>query len=196
MAFKLLMDIYNSVVINHEGKRLILEIVTSAVSIPTGARVLTSQHGLMSWLLTAIQNFNQNDSNLVSTTIILIKKLYQALESDENSLQYNKFGLLFSLVTMINSFDKIRLSKVDILNFVDILYTLYNKEPKLISRDNLETLINTSAKFVDSHICKYYLNFGNKYVEPPKKTIDSIEDQTVYYLKLLTIRWLQCSNMN
>lgn len=196
MAFKFLMDIYNSVVINHEGKRLILEIVTSAVSIPTGARVLTSQHGLMSWLLTAIQNFNQNDSNLVSTTIILIKKLYQALESDENSLQYNKFGLLFSLVTIINSFDKIRLSKVDILNFVDILYTLYNKEPKLISRDNLETLIKTSAKFVDSHICKYYLNFGNKYVEPPKKTNDSIEDQTVYYLKLLTIRWLQCSNMN
>lgn len=188
VAFKLIMDMFTSVVINHEGRKLILEILTAAVTIPSGARILTGDYGLLSWLIIVIRNFNQQDGDLIATTVNLIHKLYLSLDSAYFKYTFN---IILCLISLIDCFKVVKFDIKDLCKFVNVLYFVYNANPKMLTRSNLDDLLDISSKFIDCRICKYYLQCGVDFVERPQIQNADESEESLYYLKLLTVKWIE-----
>lgn len=189
VAFKLLMDLYNSVLIDYEAQRIILEILPAAVNIPIGARTLVSGYSLISWLNTVLSRLTPSDTEHLRVIIQVVNNLISAYEDDH--LKYIQFSVLLLLLSVMDLLKTARVILEDLVIYVKLLYKLYKYNPCVITRTHLSDLLNVCLRFMDCSVCNYYLNYESKFVEQPVLESNEIDSQGCYYLKLLTLKWMQ-----
>lgn len=187
------MDLYNTALIDNEGKKIILEIISSAVAIPNGARTLVSGNSLISWLHTILKRFRSSDTNLLVIFIDILNNLVSSY--NENHFKQIQFNVLLILVSLIDILQVTKLQLSNLVSYIKVLYKMYCYRPSLITKNHLTNLLNVSSKLVNCNTCTYYLEYGADFAQEPILYVDNDENQACYYLKLLTLKWIRTNKL-
>lgn len=183
------MNLYNSVLIDNEGKKIILEILAAAVSLRNGARTLVSSYNIISWLHAVLHQFSKHHTDLLAVFVRIINNLITSFEDE--LFKHLQFNILLLLVSVIDTFKSTRWDVMHLVKFIQVLYKVYEKKASVLTKEQLLSLLSMASAQFNCQVCNYYLEFGVDFVAAPVLASDDVESVGCYYLKLLTLKWIQ-----
>lgn len=175
MAFKLIMELFNSTVCDMDTKILILEILKKACDINKGARYLCNVHGLMSFLHVTVYRLTSKDNRLIPLIILLLRSL---INTKNQFFDYHIFSAI--IVHMIDHLTN-SIKENDLPIFLETLYLLFNKEKSFLNETRLSKIINLTK----SKDAEYLFYYG-------RKSLNNVfMNDTNDFIKLLTMKYFE-----
>lgn len=185
MAFKLIMELFNSSVCDLETKRLILEVFKKSCSIFSAVQLLCSSYGFLSWLYCLTRNITEENMNALLPLLIDIVLVIVRTVQYEKSLDISIIGLI--LLHIVDEFLKFITEDNVMILLLQSIDLLLDCMPHFFSQQCLESIImHTENKY-----CEYLLKHRCKYTASLEENVS--EKDVSYYLKQLTFKWIMVS---
>ncbi|XP_066992628.2 nucleolar pre-ribosomal-associated protein 1 isoform X3 [Anabrus simplex] len=164
--FKLIMDLYSSVLVDSDTKVLILQVLERALSLPSASSQLVLNHGLLPWLHHCISNLVSPVSVQLISAVINILSLIQ--KSSATAHNHLVISLLLLLLPLIPS----SLSEVDLCCYFKCI--LATQSFSSLKSYHLEALVALGKTVIGvAEDCEYLLRFGCKYTVTNRREEDS-----------------------
>lgn len=178
MAFKLILELFNSNVCETESKILILQILNKACGINKGAKYLCNVHGLASFLYHVVFHLISSEIRLIP----LIIKIMNNIIKNTNEF-FDSYIFVSILGHIIDNYCDI-IDENDLQEFLELTYLLYDKNHTVLQDERLKKMIDIT-KCCDAEYLFYYghKSLNNFFINNNSKDKD-------YYMKLLTIKYV------
>lgn len=183
MAFKLIMELYNSSICDSESKVLILEIISKACLIKKGAKYLCNIHGVLSFLFHVISHLKPaTEIRVISLTIRILCGI---IKSSNEFFDCVVFSAILGKI--MDNCDLIKAD--DVSTFTEIVYHFFLKHKAVLTKERLRKMVDLT-KCADA---EYLLSYGHYKNTNFDEFIVKNHSDNDYYIKLLIVKYFGVS---
>lgn len=180
MAFKLVMELYDSCLSDSEAKISILSFLRNATKIPYAVKLLCSGYGLLSWLGNNVVFLSDEEVTKLLPFFVDILRNVVAHKSEVDDLDY---VALFVLSHILDKFFCNITKENVLLAVLESVSLVFVECPRLLNETRLRKIIER----VGDKKCDYYLQYGSRYAPIPDETTKDVR----YYVTKLTLDYLK-----
>lgn len=185
MAFKLIMELFNSSVCDIETKCLILEVFKKSCLIYSAVQLLCSSYGFLSWLYCLTRNINEESVNSLLPLVIDIVLVIVRTVQYEKSLDISIIGLI--LIHIVDDFLTFIADDNVMILLLQGIDLLLDSMPNFLNQQSLAKIVthteNKYCEYLLKHPCKYNAYFDE----------NDLEKHVEYYLRRLTFKFIKVS---
>lgn len=177
MAFKLLMELYDSCLSDIETKILILNFLRNATKIQYGVKLLCSSYGLLSWLCQNVRSLSGED---VNTLLPFFVEIIGSVVRNKIDGDYVALFVVSHILDELLGF----VTKEDLLlAILDCVSVVFVECPRFLNEIRLRKII----EHVGDKRCDYYLQYGSKFVDFQNGAMKTVES----YVRKITLDYLE-----
>lgn len=181
MAFKLVMELYNSCLAEDATKVLILGFLRNTTRVSYAVKLLCSSYGLLSWLYQSLRTLvgGEDVNRFLLVFVDILRNVVKNLE-DPNEIDYVAHIIAYILDRHLNFVT----SQSLLLAVLDVVNLTFAKSSQFLDDARLKKVI----EHVGDKKCGYYVQYGAQFVGVPQETENSVSSIvrkiTLDYLKL------------
>lgn len=179
MAFKLVLELYDSCLSEDVAKILILNCLTNATKIPYAVDLLCSSYGLLPWLHHRVKFLTGDDINKLLPVFISI--LRNIVKNKTRTVDVDYVACIISHV--LDEHLSVVTKESVLLSILDTVSTIFAETPQFLSEVRLKKLV----KHVGDKKCDYYLKYDAKFIDVSEKQENSVNG----YLRKITLDYLE-----
>lgn len=176
MAFKLVMEFYNSCLADDASKILILNFLRNTTKIPYAVKLLCSSYGFLPWLYQNLQFLSGDHVNKFLSVIVDILRNILKNSDDVDCVTD-------SIVYIVENYLNLITSESLLLIVLETVSLAFVKCSRFLN----EELLRKITDHVGDKKCGYYMQYGVKFASVPEDTDKSVS----YYLKKITLDYVK-----
>lgn len=182
MAFKLIMELYNSCISDLDTRVQILQVFKQVVKVTFGITVLCTSCGFLSWLVHVTKILDSDSAKTVLPVVIdILLGIVSIPRISDKPIDLDIIGFILSHIIdeHLNSIVK---QEVLIL-FLQVIDSVLEHSGSFCTENRLKQII----QYTGNKRCEYFLKYGCKYV---KDVDDSLEKGVDFYVTKITLRYI------